>query len=65
MHNKIMTFEQAFQQILQELRDDATRDRIRMAQLVSALKPRDEFQLDHDEYIEDNSLGGRKYRERR
>ena len=60
-----MTFEQAFQQILQELRDDATRDRLRMAQFVASLKPRDELQLDRDEYIEDMSLGGRRYRERR
>ncbi len=60
-----MRFEEAFQQILQELRTDAARDRMRTAQLVAALRPRDEFQLDHDEYIEDMSLGGRRYRERR
>ncbi len=44
-----MRFEESFQQILQELRDDAARERLKMAALVNALRPRDPFQLDHDE----------------
>ncbi len=44
-----MTFEEAFQQILKELREDQARDRLRMAALVAALRPRDEHQLDKDD----------------
>lgn len=61
-----MTFEREFQKLMAEMRAARLRDEAGHFKTLRRLSDilADEHQKDRDEYVEENSLGGKQYRGR-